>query len=247
MSKTIFSGAEDSGKSYQLALHAGKIVERNARWLKITGNPRPIRSNLEFQPWFQEFAAERGVPIYYWKDIETWVDFRDCDMIIDEIGAYLDSRNFKDLPLDVRLWLAQASKLGVDMYGSAQDFAQVDVSFRRLVSSENGGLFHITKMMGSQRPAATKPPIKRIWGICAMRQLDPVAYDETSKKFNSKLALPQFFFIREQICNIFDTTKRIPKTAPPPYKHVARPCADPQCKFKLYEMHQGKMHRVQHI
>lgn len=247
MAKTIFSGSEDSGKSYQLALHAGKIAERNAGWLRITGKPRPIVSNLEFQPWFYSHVTETlGVPIRYWKDIEELPALTNCDLIVDEVGSYFDSRTFKDLPLDVRLWLAQASKLGVDIFGSAQDFAQVDISFRRLVSSDNGGLFHITKLMGSQRPAETKPPVKRIWGICTIRELDPVAYDEETKKFANE-GIPRFFFIRKEICNIFDTTKRIAKTKPPPYKHVVRACADPACKWQLYEVHNGVKHRVTHV
>jgi len=246
MAKTIFSGAEDSGKSYQLALHAGKIVERNARWLKITGKPRPLISNLEFQPWFEKFADDRGIPIKYWRDIEQLPELTNADLIIDEVGSYFDSRTFKDLPLDVRLWLAQASKLGVDIYGSAQDFAQVDISFRRLVQKDNGGLFHITKLIGSDRPADTKPPVTRIWGVCSIRELDPVAYDEESKKFSGN-GFPSLFYIRKEICNIFDTTKRIAKTKPPPYKHVVRPCVDPSSKFKLYENHEGRVDRVSHV
>jgi len=247
MAKTIFSGAEDSGKSYQLALHAGKLAERNAEWLKITGVPRPLVSNLEFQPWFfDRVTKELGIPIRYWKDIEELPALTNCDLIIDEVGSYFDSRTFKDLPLDVRLWLAQASKLGVDIFGSAQDFAQVDIAFRRLVSADNGGLFHITKLMGSQRPALTKPPVKRIWGICTMRELDPIAYEEESKKFGNK-GLPSFFFIQREICNIFDTSKRIAKSNPPPYKHVARTCSEPDCGFELYKTIHGVKHKISHV
>jgi len=242
MAKTIFSGLEDSGKSYQLAVTAGWLVERNARWLKVTGVPRPIVSNLEFMPWFEEYATSLGIPIQYWKDIEQLTELANCDLIIDEVGAYFDSRTFKDLPLETRLWLAQASKLGVDIYGSAQDFAQVDITFRRLTTA----LWHITKVAGSQRPAATRPPVKRVWGLCTLRQLDPVGYDEQTKKFAAS-GLPRFFVIRRENCNIFDTTKRIAKSKPPPYKHVVRPCADPKCKFKLYEIIDGVQHKVNHV
>jgi len=242
MAKTIFSGLEDSGKSYRLALTSGWLLERNAKWLKLTGIPRPLVSNLEYETWFEEYAKTLGVPIRYWKDIEQLVELTNCDLIIDEVGAYFDSRTFKDLPLDVRLWLAQASKLGVDIYGSAQDFAQVDITFRRLTTQ----LFHITKIMGSQRPAITKPPVRRVWGLCTMRELDPVGYDEQTKKFASS-GLPKFFFIQKKHCGIFDTTKRIAKSKPPPYKHVARACADPKCKFKLYDMVGVITHKVSHV
>jgi len=248
MAKTIFSGGEDSGKSLMLATRAGQIAERNADWFKKTGVPRPIRSNLIFEQWFFDYVTkELNVPIYYWKDIEEWVTFEGCDMICDEIGAYLDSRTFKDLPLNVRLWLSQASKLGVDIYGSAQDFAQVDISFRRLVKSDEGGLFEIKKLLGSPRPHLTKPSSSRVWGICSMRELDPTGYDEQKKKFSKNQMFPSFFFITKENCSIFDTNKRIAPTKPPPYKHIVRPCADPNCKFKLYENVGGKIHKITHV
>lgn len=244
MAKTIFAGLEDSGKSLKLAEYAGKIAERNAAWLKITGIPRPIWSNLEFNEPFRKYVEEDlQIPIHYWKDLEQLVELRDCDLIIDEVGAYFDSRTFKDLPLDIRLWLAQASKLGVDIYGSAQDFAQVDITFRRLTTT----LYHITKLIGSPRPAATRPPVRRIWGLCMMKELDPVGYDEQKRKFNNAGVMPSFYTIRREICDIFDTTKRIAKTKPPPYKHVERACSDPKCQFQLYVVRDGHRHKISHV
>jgi len=241
--KVIFSGLEDSGKSYMLAKVSVELAYRNAKWLKMTGKPRSIVSNLEYSPaFFKEVTENLGIPIRYWRDIEELRTMTNCDLIIDEVGTYFDSRTFKDLPLDIRMWLAQASKLGVDIYGSAQDFAQVDISFRRLTSE----LHHVTKLIGSRRPTETRPPVGRIWGICTMQQLDPVAYDEQSKKFAGN-EFPRLFFIEREFCEIFDTTKRIPKSKPVPFKHVARPCADPNCKFKMYESIGGITHKIQHV
>lgn len=249
MAKTIYAGLEDSGKSLKLAMTAGQIVERNAAWLRwaekkgIQMPARPIVSNLKFEQWFEEYALSKGIEIRYWKDLEELVSLRDCDLIIDEVGAYFDSRTFKDLPLDVRLWLAQASKLGVDIYGSAQDFAQVDVTFRRLTTT----LYQITKMIGSPRPTPTRPPVTRIWGICTVKEMDPVGYDENKKAFNNKGVIPWPFFIRSEYCRIFDTNRRIEKTSPPPYKHVERRCTDPACNFELYVNRNGHKHKVSHV
>lgn len=246
MAKVIYTGAEDSGKSYQLALRAGKLVERNARWLKITGNPRAVASNLKFKPWFEKFAADRGVPIRYWKDLEELPSMNGADLIIDEMGTYFDSRTFKDLPLDVRLWVAQASKLGTDIYGSAQDFSQVDVSFRRLVRGSTNGLFKIEKLMGSDRPHATKPPVDAIWGFCMLRELDPSKLDVETSEFKA-MGMPSFFWIRREICDIFDTNARIAKSAPVPFKHVERRCSDPNCGLEKYKVINGVHYLVQHL
>lgn len=244
--KIIYTGPEGSGKSYQLALAAGVLVERNAKWLKKTRVPRPIVSNLHFEPWFERFAKDRGVPIKYWKDLEVLPALTECDLLIDEVGAYFDSRTFKDLPLDVRLWLAQADKLGVDIFGTAQDFAQVDVSFRRLISGQGNALYLIDKIAGSTRPSATKPKVKRVWGVCTMREIDPVGYDESTKKFANK-GLPKFFFIRKEICSIFDTNLRIAKSKPPPLKHVERHCVDPNCRLERNKVIDGVHYVVQHV
>jgi len=241
--KTIYAGLEDSGKSYMLGWVSGKIVERNARWLKITGVPRPLVSNIEYSQWFIDFAGEKGIPIRHWKDLEELIDLRDCDLIIDEVGTYFDSRTFKDLPLEIRLWLAQASKLGVDIWGSAQDFAQVDIAFRRLTNE----LYWISKITGSPRPSKTRPPVKRIWGICTKRQMDPVGYDEQKKAFNNIGWLPWPFFIRREICTVFDTNKRIPKSAPPPYKHIERRCSLPDCNLEKIVMRHGQKHNIIHV
>jgi len=231
MAKVIYTGPEDCGKSYQLALMAGQLVERNSRWQKLTKVERPIASNLEFTPWFHDFAKARDVRIHYWKDLEELPQLNGYDLFVDELGTYFDSRTFKDLPLDVRLWLAQASKLGTDIYGTAQDFSQVDVSLRRLVCGTNNALYRISKLVGSNRPHPSKPPVGRIWGLCTKREIDPMGYDEKKQKFNNK-GLPQFFFLRKDICQIFDTTKRIAKSKPPPYKHIERTCIDPNCGYR---------------
>jgi len=91
MAKTIFSGLEDSGKSYMLAHTASEIAYRNAKWLKITGVPRAIVSNLRFEPSFEKHVTEDlGIPIRYWKDIDELREMTNVDLFIDEVGTYFD-------------------------------------------------------------------------------------------------------------------------------------------------------------
>jgi len=199
-----------------------------------TGVPRPIVSNLKFEEWFEKYVEdELKIPIMYWQNLADLPTMTNLDLIIDEIGAYFDSRTYADLPLEVRLWLAQASKLGVDIYGSAQDFAQVDLAFRRLTTS----LLHVTKLAGSSRPAKTKPKVSFIWGVCSIRELDPMGYKEDEKKFTATGILPKFFFIRKEYCKIFDTTRRVEKSKPVPYKHIDRSCELSSCDY----------HRMLHV
>jgi len=125
-----------------------------------------------------------------------------------------------DLSLDVRRWLAQASKLGVDMFGTAQDFAQVDKSFRRLVNQ----LEHVVKFVGSGRPTPSRPRVKRPWGLCLLWELNPRAYDEDNKEVIGFMGFPTPFFISKKDTSIYDTRQLQEKSTPPPLAHTAREC-----------------------
>lgn len=231
--KVIFSGLEGSGKSLKLAMVAEMLVRRNGAWFKETSIPRPIASNMTFSSEFEAYASKLGVPIVYWRNLDDLIRMEQCDVLIDEVGNYFDSRMWQDLSLDVRKWLTQGSKCGIEIYGTAQDFAQVDKSFRRLVNE----LIDIRKFVGSRRPSATKPPVKRIWGICLYRSLDPQGYDEDKKAFNGDL-IPMPFFIRKRYCDIFDTTQKIGRSEYPALRHETRMCqrhekvgGDGSCRF----------------
>lgn len=232
--KKIFSGKESSGKSLLLAKTAVQIVQRNAKWYKQTEYFRPIYSNLKFSDNFVEWAYSVNVPIHYWKQLTDLTGLDNADIIMDEVGSYLDSRLWADLPLSVRRWLAQCAKVGIHIYGSAQDFAQVDKSFRRLTNE----LVEVNKLIGSPRPMKSAPPVKKIWGVCMMKKLDPNGYNEDKKKFESKNPIPSFFLIEKKYCEIFDTTQKIEKASLPPFEHDERYCrhhpkmgGDGSCRF----------------
>lgn len=246
--KVIYSGLESSGKSLKLAMLVSDLVWRNHKWYKKQileykkmgvvkyekkyGSkmpvPRPLYSNLKFSEKFTEYAEDLGVPISYWENIDDLIRISDADVICDEVGNYFDARLWGDLSLDARRWLSQGAKAGIEFYGTAQDFAQVDKAFRRLCNV----LIHVTKMIGSRRPSATKPPVKRIWGMCMTRELDPNAYDEDKKKFTGGI-MPSFFYIRRQYCEMFDTTQIIARSKPEALKHVERFCLDKNCAYHV--------------
>jgi hypothetical protein len=232
--KKIFSGFESSGKSLKLAMTAVELVYRNSNWLKKTSVARPIWSNIAFSLEFRTWAEQMRVPILYWKDLEEITHLEEADIICDEVGNYFDSRMWADLSLDVRRWLTQGAKTGIEFYGGAQDFAQVDKSFRRLV--QPGDLVHVTKVIGSPRPSKTKPPVKYIWGICMTQSLNPQGYDEDKKQFESS-GIPSFFFIRRQVCQIFDTGQKLDRSKLPALRHQERFCENDDCAY----------HKIQHI
>lgn len=239
MSKTIYSGLEGEGKSLRLAMKADELLERNAKWKRQSGNVRPIWSNLKFSEKFLRKAQKLGIPVEYWENLDDLVQIANADVLMDEVGNYFDSRLWADLSLDVRRWLTQGDKQGIELYGTAQDFAQVDKSFRRLVKH----LYYIKKAMGSPRPSPTKPPVKKIWGFCWFFELDPRTYDEDEDKF-AKLSIFdwRFFRIRPEYCELFDTTQKIQRSKPPLLRHEERFC-------ELHGMpgHKCDYHKIVHI
>jgi len=224
---------EDDLASWERSLALREITGGGEQFRKdnpepVRPEPRPIVSNLIFREHFFEWATkEMGVPIHYWTNIDELIKYEDADVFIDEVGTYFDSRLWADLSLDVRRWLTQGAKTGIEIYGSAQDFAQVDLAFRRLVNH----LFQITKLLGSPRPAATRPPVKKIWGICSMRELNPREYKEDKKSFDNTQLLPSFFLIEREHCEIFDTTQKIMRSLPPCLRHIRRQCEDGACGY----------------
>jgi len=248
MGKIVWTGLEDSGKSYMMAVASVKITKRNAKWQEKTGIYRPIISNVAYSEEFHKLCRELDVIVEAWKDLEELPKLSERwpgggDIFVDEIGTYFDARTFKDLPLDIRLWLAQASKLGWDMYGAAQDFAQVDVAFRRLTNQ----LFYVRKLAGSPRPAPSKPKVRLIWGLCTIREMDPIGYDEKMMQFNQKSVFPWPFLIRKDYCQIFKTNERVPKSKPPPFKHIARRCEVEGCGLEMFHTVKGVKHKIVHV
>jgi len=209
MQKLTFSGLESSGKSLMLAKMAREVVYKNRRWQRRRkGVSRPIVSNMKFSSAFENWATHTmGVQIVYWETLEELIKFEECDVFIDEIGNFLDSRMWATLSLDVRAWFSQGAKRGISIYSGAQDFTQIDKAYRRLATD----LIHVWKLVGSPRPSKTSPNVKLIWGLCFRMSLNPRKYEEEKDKFNrGSLFSMRLFWIKKKDCLIFDTNAKLP-------------------------------------
>jgi len=219
--KTVYIGKEGSGKTLLMGRDTKWIIDRNAKLYKKTGIMRPVVSNITYSPSLECYARLKSVPIKYWKDIEELETFTECDLFLDEVGAYFDSRTFADLPLSTRLWLAQAQKLGVHIYAGAQDWGQIDVSFRRLVSR----LYEVKKVIGSRRPSRSIPAGKHPWAVILMYKVAPGASNE-STELKTLSILPEVFFAGKKAVGRFDTNARVTDSAPPPLRKLVRVCPE---------------------
>jgi len=232
----IISGLPGSGKSYRLGQLVIDLLYRNRKiytrqinaWQDNPVGPMPqprrIWTNLKMTPQVEEEFPDF---IMYWTELKQLTPLRDVDVIIDEVATYFDARLWETLSLEMRRWLAQHRKFGIEIYGTTQDFAQVDKAFRRLTSD----LLYLTKLMGSGDISPTKPRIRFVWGVVLVRRMDPTVYDEQKSKFGAQ-GLPSFMFISRAGTEIFDTRAEVKLSSELPLKHIEKECEDPMCSFK---------------
>jgi hypothetical protein len=211
----ITEGAPGQGKSLYFAKKAYDLLKRNKKW-HDKGHPiRKIWSNIRFS---EEFEKEWGDYIHYWVDTQEVCKMRDADLLWDEIATELDSRNFANLTVELKRFLSQYRKRGVDIYGNTQDFSMVDRRARLMIT----GCKTLTKIIGSGDPSPTKPEIKNIWGLTMIR--DVINYkedDPEKKKYNF---VPSFMFIERKYVDIYDTRQDIPMGKPAPLRHIELRC-----------------------
>jgi len=243
----VFTGLPGAGKSYKLGETLVTILYRNRMYyekrylawqdymkaadkkripldMRIAApQPRLLYTNLKFKP---QVEKEFEGYIRYWVDLKQLTPLRDCDVAIDEIATYFDARLWETLSLEMRRWLAQHRKFGIEIYGTAQDFAQTDKAFRRLTSD----LLYLTKVIGSGDISPTRPAPKYIWGLVMVRRLDPTTYDEQKSKFQAE-GFPSFMFIGRRGTEIFDTRAEVKMSSALPLKHIEKECELPDCPF----------------
>jgi len=227
--KTMIVGKEGSGKTLIMGRETEKVVYRNARLAKKTGIVRPIVSNIDYSESFRSWALDKGVPIRKWRHISELERMTECDLFIDEVGAYFDSRTFEYLPLSTRLWLAQAQKLGVHIWGGAQDWGQIDVSFRRLVQR----IYEVKKVFGTRRPSKTMPAGKYRFALSVQWRLVPNSNsDLADTKPMSIIPVPILMLPRDM--ERFNTNSRVLETDPPPLRKIVQVCEEDGYKRTRY-------------
>jgi len=237
----VFTGLPGSGKSLKLADTLVNLLYRNRKAYErhykafsegkthVFPMRRQLWTNLKFTPMVEEeFGVGKADSyIHYWTDLRQLIPLRDVDIAIDEIATYFDARLWETLSLEMRRFLAQHRKFGVEIYGTAQDFAQTDKAFRRLTSH----LFLLRKLIGSADISPTRPAPRWIWGFVVVRELDPTTYDEQKSKFAGTSHFPSFMMITRKATEIFDTRAEVKMSQTLPLKHLEKACELPNCSF----------------
>jgi hypothetical protein len=218
----IFTGRPGAGKSYKLAQTALDVLYTQRKIKEKWGLERILYSNLRFSPVIEE--EFRG-QIKYWTDPAELIDIRNADVLWDEIATHLDSSQYANMSLEIKRWLQQHRKFGIDIYGTTQDFSMIDISMRRMTSD----LMYLSKVFGSRDKSTTKPPVKYVWGLIMLKSLDPVTYSEDEK---TSTGIPKFMWLSRAGVDVFDTAQEIKMGQYPPLNHIHRSCIRGDCKFQ---------------
>lgn len=229
MSAYLTIGLPHHGKSLFSAKEMRRLLRRNLRWLKRTGQVRFVYSNLKVSEKWALKHQEALQLVRYWEDPMDLVVLQDVDIIWDEIARHIDSRDWTNLNPRLKKFIQEHDKLGIDIYANTQSPMQVDVMFRRNCEE----IWRITKILGSRRPSPTKPPVRFIWGVCMLRRLKRVSFgkEEDQEEFESELfSIPRFLLIDRQTCEFFDTRQQI-SNKPTPLEHSERFCPVPNCQY----------------
>lgn len=217
------------------------LLERNLSWYKRSGVKRKIYSNIKFNDQIVEsiiaYRLSGKEPVIisdwvdYWDDPSDLVRLRDVYIIWDEVATHLDSTQWANVPLELKRWLQQHRKFGIEIIGNTQVFPQIDISMRRLTNR----VLTLYKVAGSRDPSPTTPPVKHVWGIILGWDVDPQSYDENNRK--REIIPSSITWISEDLTSFFDTRQEVKMGQYPPLKHIERACSDPECTF----------HRVTHV
>lgn len=226
----ITEGAPGQGKSLYTAKKTEEILHRNKKWFKITGIKRRIGSNLKFSA---EFESRAEGYLFYWTDPDELTKMRDVDIIWDEIATELDARNWINLSVELKRFLSQYRKRGLDIYANTQDFSMIDARARLMISKVQS----LTKIVGSRDISTTKPNPKFLWGVIMCRGV--TNFKETDPEKKKYEFIPSFFLIEKHLVSLYDTTQDIPAGKPARLKHTEVFCeyhdsADPlhTCNFR---------------
>ena len=160
---------------------------------------------------------------------------KDADLVWDEIATELDARNFANLSEDIKRFLSQYRKRGIDIYANTQDFSMIDARARLMVTR----VASLNKVIGSRDPSSTKPAIKYIWGLVMIREVESILADDPHNK--RYIGIPSFFLIDREDVKIYDTRQDIPQSPPLALRHIFR-----KCEFHSDEKHHCTFTKVQH-
>jgi len=214
----VITGRPGACKTSMLCERLMSVLNRNLKYRKKTGSIRKVYLNFPVNVNVYEKYKDFLIFVSNETFVQEMVKWQDCDIFIDELLYHFDAQMWKELGMGPKRFLAIHRHLGVEIYATSQDFAQVDISFRRLTDK----VFYLVKLLSSRDPSPTKPPVKWILGLSVVYTINPTDYKENQKENTTHL---HWLFINTRAkCEIYDTRQKYNPGKPLPKKHIELTC-----------------------
>jgi len=220
-SKKIFLGDEGSGKSLAMSQQFFEAINLAFKYRNMGLYPMTIGTTYQPSEYLVNLAKELEVKLFLIENYDQLLDLKEGYLFIDEMEVFLDSRKYADLPIHVRRWFAQADKNGVEIYGTAQNYMQIDVSFRRLCKE----IVFCSKLVGTRRPSKSRPSPSSHWGLFYRLNCTRVYKDGQNEpiiEMGSRLFDWELSFYSDEKFKINDTNMGVTEVQYPPLRKIQR-------------------------
>lgn len=217
-----WTGAQSAGKSQMMAVHAVKILYRNIAWMKkreelgLPAYPRTMAFDSPMSPAFVAKVEEAGMKYIHFHQLTDVMPLVEIDIFIHEIISWFPQRGSEALSPEQSEFLSQANKEGIQIYFCCQDFSQAHKSFRMHVTD----IKLVVKIVGSERPMRSAPPVKHIWGLVLYWDLDPKTFKGDNVTIEREGYIPALYFINKEDTELYDTSYRVRGLKRPPKNFV---------------------------
>lgn len=216
--KMGWTGLESAGKSQLMAVHAVVVLRRNASWARKRaklGLPHVERIMAFDTPMSLDFQAackRDGMRYLHFYDLSELLPLSEMDIFINEINKFFPQRGSEPLTREQAEFLSQGAKDGVNIYFCSQDFSQAHKQFRFLVNH----IYVVNKLIGSERPTRSMPPIRFIWGVVLYYEIDPRTFKGDNMTMEKLHWFPHIYFINREDTELYDTSYKVRGTQMPP-------------------------------
>lgn len=158
---------------------------------------RDVYSNIVIDENKFKLKGKKIGKLFYYQTLEQLTYVKDGTVLLDEVGAYLDSRQYTNFPTDVRIKFQQHRKDGLNMFYSVQSYGRADLIIRQLT---NDILV-----------------CKNLWGLFfTLTRYDADEYEEEKPKMLGF----KFFIPNRKVFKAYDTLQSINRQMVENYKFI---------------------------
>lgn len=218
----VYTGLPSAGKNTMLSFIAFNVLRNNYKQWKKTGYKRKLCVDFTLNE--KKIAPYRELVEYFngVNEMETW---RDADIFFGELALDFDAHHWESTPRSIKKYLRLHRHYRVNIWGCAQDFTTVDISFRRLVNN----LYYLHRILGSREPLPTplavklkRRPLRFLFTL--ERGVDRALWGVEKEHYEFISTTPRLFWGSD--FDLFDTHEDVADKALPPLRKIVRVCPE---------------------